>query len=110
MAVQIFQKNQVATLQQRFGSDKAKREYAFFMQKINGDQKLQKCTPQSLFSCALQVADMGLSFNPTANFVYIIPYGQQAQLQVSYIGLLYLIRKANPDIFIRQAAEQVQYL
>jgi recombination protein RecT len=86
----------------RFETNGAKgdKEFAFFMQRIQNDQKLQSCTENSLFSVALQIADLGLSFNPAADYVYIIPYGQKAQLQLSYKGLLHLVKKANPELFI----------
>lgn len=88
-----------AEISARFNSN-GDKEYMFFVNRLQNDQKLAKCTDASLVSICYQIADLGLSLNPAADYIYIIPYGNTATLQLSYKGLLALVKQANPDLII----------
>lgn len=57
---------------------------------------LSECTPQSLLACCVTATNFGVSVNPSYKQAYLIPYkmGQKtiAQLNISYIGLVNMIR------------------
>ena len=62
---------------------------------VKSTPALQKCDPASLMSCAMRVMDLGLELNSALSQVYIIPYGQVAQLQISYKGMLALAKRSG---------------
>ncbi len=76
-----------------------------FMKKLQEDAKLQNCTKLSLYGCFMDVAVSGLSFDPSAKQVYIVPFNvnvgtkqnpsweSRAQLMISGYGELALRMK-----------------
>lgn len=62
---------------------------------VKATPALQKCDPASIMSCAMRVMDLGLELNSALSQVYIIPYGQVAQLQISYRGMLALAKRSG---------------
>lgn len=58
------------------------------MNAIKKTPKLLDCDPKSLFGAILLSAELGLKPNTPEGFAYIIPYGNQAQFQVGYKGLM----------------------
>lgn len=54
---------------------------------VAGSDQLQKCTPQSIYSAALQAATLRLSVDPNTKQAYLVPYGNKATLIVGYKGL-----------------------
>ena len=60
------------------------------------NSNLRNCSKESLLKCCLQSLQYELPIDGR-NYCYIIPYGTQAQLRVSYYGLLTLAKR-NPDI------------
>jgi recombination protein RecT len=62
---------------------------------IADNVKLQKCTPASIVKCILTAARLGLSLDPNINHAYLIPYGDQCKIEISYIGLADIIYKEN---------------
>lgn len=61
--------------------------------------KLLECTPPSMMKCLLDLSAMGLE--PDNRRAYLIPYGKEATLIVSYMGLIELIRRSGDVISIR---------
>jgi recombination protein RecT len=55
------------------------------------DEKLRNCTPESWLKVLLDCAKYGLE--PLLGRVYIIPYGNEAQCQLGYLGLIDIIRR-----------------
>jgi len=51
--------------------------------------KLQECTQESFFKCLLDLSSMGLE--PDGRRAYLIPYGKECTLIVSYMGLAELV-------------------
>lgn len=76
-----------------------------FMKKLQEDPKLQNCSRLSLYGCFMDVAVNGLSFDPSAKQVYIVPFNvnvgtknspqweSRAQLMISGYGELALRMK-----------------
>jgi phage RecT family recombinase len=61
-----------------------------FNKLLNENQRLSSCTKLSLFGCFLDVAVSGLSFDPSFKHLYMVPYGNKAQVQISGPGELRL--------------------
>lgn len=61
--------------------------------------KLMECTPASMMKCLLDLSAMGLE--PDNRRAYLIPYGKEATLIVSYMGLIELIRRSGDVTSIR---------
>jgi recombination protein RecT len=62
---------------------------------LEKDRNLQKCTPQSLFDCVLKAAQCGLEIGTVDQHAYIIPYGNEAQFQPSYRGMIFRLVQAG---------------
>lgn len=56
---------------------------------------LQKCTPASLFQAITTAAELGLEPGGALGEAYLVPYGDKAQLQIGYRGLIRLARQSG---------------
>ena len=61
--------------------------------------KLLECTPASVMKCLLDCSASGLE--PDNRRAYLIPYGKECTLIISYMGLIELIRRSGDVISIR---------
>lgn len=61
--------------------------------------KLQDCTPESFMKCLLDLSAMGLE--PDGRRAYLIPYGKECTLIISYMGLVELMRNSGEVASIR---------
>lgn len=61
----------------------------------NGTPQLRKAEPMSIIGAAMVAATMQLQVIPTLGQCYIIPYGNKAQFQVGYLGLLQLCQRSG---------------
>lgn len=61
--------------------------------------KLLECTPASVMKCLLDLSAAGLE--PDGRRAYLIPYGKECTLIVSYMGLIELIRRSGDVNAIR---------
>lgn len=57
--------------------------------------KLAQCTPVSLMAALMQSAQLGLEPNTPLGQAYLIPYGNQAQFQIGYKGMIDLAHRSN---------------
>ena len=70
-----------------FGNNQNKAErFASDLALLSMNDSLLRCDAQSVFSVALNVAQVGLSIIPQEKEAYIVPFKGKAQLQVGYIG------------------------
>ena len=53
--------------------------------------KLLNCNPASLFGAILTAAELGLEPNTPNQYSYIIPYGNEAQFQIGYHGIIKML-------------------
>ena len=61
----------------------------------NGSPAMRKCDPMSIIAGAMVAATMQLQVIPTLGQCYLIPYGNKAQVQVGYLGLLQLCMRSG---------------
>lgn len=73
--------------------DKAPMFLANLVQLANTD--LKGVEPNSIFSGALISASLDLPLNKSLGFAYLIKYGQQAQFQLGYKGLVQLAQRSG---------------
>lgn len=62
---------------------------------VAGNPQLAKCTQTSLIGALLCSASCGLEPNTALGQAYIIPYGDKAQFQISYKGLIELAHRSG---------------
>ena len=63
---------------------------------VNGNYKLQNCDKSTILMACLKAVGMKLPIEPSLGFAYVIPYGDKAQFQLSYKGLVQLaLRTGN---------------
>lgn len=69
---------------------------------IKKNPALANCSADSFISAMLTVAEVGIKPNMIDGEAYLVPYGENIQLQLGYKGLLKIIRKSFPNIIINQ--------
>lgn len=57
--------------------------------------QLQKCTAQSLLSCAVQAATLNLEIGGPLGQAFMVPYSGAASFQIGYRGLITLAYRSN---------------
>ena len=62
---------------------------------VNGNPKLRECDAMSVVGSAMVAATLQLQVVPTLGQCYIIPYGNKAQIQVGYLGMLQLCQRSG---------------
>lgn len=62
---------------------------------VASSPQLSKCSPTSLIGALLCAAQAGLEPNTSLGQAYIIPYGDKAQFQISYKGLIELAHRSG---------------
>lgn len=55
---------------------------------VQKNPALLDCEPKSVLLAAYEAAELGISLSPTLQLGFIIPYGKQAQFQLSYRGMV----------------------
>ena len=65
------------------------------MSVVNSNDYLKKAKPESIYMSAMMAAALDLPINPSLGFAYIIPYGDQAQFQIGYKGLIQLALRSG---------------
>lgn len=102
-----------ATLKGLLSQDNIKAQFALALPKhLDADRfarvaitaltrtpKLQECTQESFFRCMMDLSAMGLE--PDNRRAYLIPYGKECTLIVSYMGLVELVRRSGDVTSIR---------
>lgn len=61
----------------------------------NSNALLQRAEPQSVMNAAVIAATLDLPINPNLGFAYIIPYGNSAQFQMGYKGMIQLAMRSG---------------
>jgi recombination protein RecT len=62
---------------------------------VRVNPKLAQCTPMSLMAALMQAAQLGLEPNTPLGQAYLIPYGDQAQFQIGYKGMIDLAHRSG---------------
>jgi len=55
---------------------------------VQKNPKLLECEPGSVLLAAYEAAELGINLNPSLQLGYLIPYGKEAQFQLSYRGMI----------------------
>ena len=61
----------------------------------NSNSLLKRAEPQSIMNSAVIAATLDLPINPNLGFAYIVPYGNQAQFQMGYKGIIQLAMRSG---------------
>jgi len=64
------------------------------------DKNLQKCEPKDVIMEALKAATLKLPINKQLGFAYIVPYGSEPQMQISYKGYIQLAMRTGQYKYI----------
>lgn len=67
-----------------------------FQLKVQDDEKLMSCSQASLAKAMLDMCVLGLNISKTQ--CYCIPYGNKAQLSISYLGKVAIAKRIDPTI------------
>ena len=65
------------------------------MQVVNGNNYLQKASPESIFNAAAMAATLDLPINNNLGLAWIVPYGNQAQFQMGWKGFVQLAQRTG---------------
>jgi recombination protein RecT len=57
---------------------------------VNNNNALQKCDPMTVVSSAIIAASLNLPLDPNLGFAAVVPYGDKAQFQIMYKGMVQL--------------------
>ena len=94
VATVLSQPSVKARIEQVLGTKSA--QFASSLISLAGSNKLlAKADPKSIVSSAMIAATLDLPINQSLGFAYIVPYGQQAQFQLGYKGLIQLAMRSG---------------
>lgn len=62
---------------------------------VANNPKLQDCDPATILSSGLMASSLKLPLSPTLGFAYVLPYGNKAQFQVGYKGIIQLCQRSG---------------
>lgn len=65
------------------------------LQLVNSNTYLQKADPKTIYTSAMMAAALDLPINQNLGFAYIVPYGNQAQFQIGWKGLVQLAQRTG---------------
>lgn len=65
------------------------------MTTVFNNPALQRCTKETMIQSVMECAQLGLQPDGVLGNAYIIPYGQKAQFQLGYKGMLTLARRSG---------------
>jgi len=74
---------------------KAKSEFGFALQSFKKSSSLQKCSADSIVNAIANIARTSLTLNPMMQLAYLIPRKNQCTLEISYRGMVKLLKDAN---------------
>ncbi len=70
----------------------------------NSDRCLQRCEPKQVFAECLKAVSLKLPINKQLGFAYVIPYGNSAQFQLGYKGMIQLCMRTGAYKYINAGA------
>ena len=72
-----------------------KIEIGYASKIISTNLSLQKCSYESVMECLVQIQKIGLTLNPTLKLVYLVERDGKCVIEVSYIGLIAILKKSG---------------
>lgn len=92
-------KSAMSAFVKQYGENRAReifaRESGFAIMAMQGNDMLQKCSPESIQVAVACVALTGISLNPTTKLAYLIPRKGRAILDISYMGMIEILRNSG---------------
>lgn len=73
----------------------AERAVKLACMAVNGDAKLQKCSPLTILQSVVTSVQLGLELGGPLQHCWLVPYGATCQLLVGYRGLVNLARRSR---------------
>lgn len=92
---QFFQREDVKSKFNELLGSRTNQFMTSLLSIVNNNSYLKNANPESVYTSAMMAAALDLPINPNLGFAYIIPYGQQAQFQVGYKGLIQLALRSG---------------
>lgn len=92
---QFFQRDDVKSKFNELLGNRTNQFMTSLLSIVNNNSYLKNANPESIYTSAMMAAALDLPINPNLGFAYIIPYGQQAQFQVGYKGLIQLALRSG---------------
>ncbi len=77
---------------------------ASILDLYNSDTYLQRCDPKQVFGECLKAVSLKLPINKQLGFAYVIPYGNTAQFQLGYKGMIQLCMRTGSYKYINAGA------
>lgn len=85
-------------VQKRFHKMLGKKSAGFLsslLTLVNNNDLLKKANPATVLSAAATAASLDLPVNPSLGMAYVVPYGDKAQFQIGYKGLIALAQRTG---------------
>lgn len=92
---QFFQRDDVKSKFNELLGSRTNQFMTSLLSIVNNNSYLRNASPDSIYTSAMMAAALDLPINPNLGFAYIIPYGQQAQFQIGYKGLIQLALRSG---------------
>ena len=86
----FFQKDGIKAKFQELLGKRSSQFITSVLQVTASNDLLKKATPESIYGAAVTAAVLDLPIQNNLGFAYIVPYGNQAQFQLGYKGLIQL--------------------
>lgn len=86
------------SVQERFNKmlgDKSAGFLSSLLSLVNNNDLLKKATPASVLAGAATAAALDLPINPSLGQAWLVPYGNQAQFQIGYKGVIALAQRTG---------------
>jgi len=77
------------------GEKEAEREISYAIQIISKNKELQKCSVQSVMDAIVNGSRASVTLNPNLKLAYLIPRKGIACLDISYMGLITILKKSG---------------
>lgn len=91
----INQPMMIKRISEVVGPDESKQVALAIIQAHSLNPKLKKCDPGSIAVAGLTSATYKLPINSNLGYAYIIPYGNKAQFQIGYKGIIQLALRTS---------------
>jgi recombination protein RecT len=92
---QFFQRDDVRSKFNELLGTRTNQFMTSLLSIVNNNSYLRNASPDSIYTSAMMAAALDLPINPNLGFAYIIPYGNQAQFQIGYKGLIQLALRSG---------------
>lgn len=87
----------------------AQRFIANISSVVANNPTLQKCEPASILTAGFQAESLNLPLNQSLGYAYVVPYGDKAQFQLGYKGIVQLAIRSGQyldiDVFTIKEGE-----